>query len=481
MTRRLCMCWQKVPALLSCAALLGFAATIHADPKPLTKEEQAKVDQAIDKGVAFLKRSQLKTGDWPMHMGRRFPLGQTLLPAYALLESGVPSDDPAIQKAAEYVRPRVLKLDWTYEVSLALLFLDRLGDSKDKPLIRSLSMRLIAGQHVTGGWNYRCPILNKEQEADLVKALEELTKRQETGETSRAKLVRELGLSRSLCALAVFHDPRNLRWREPPDSKQTMYSVLLAGTTDNSNTQFALLGLWAAQRHDLPVSPSFRLMAERFERSQLTDGWWPYLFENYGDPDWIKRHPSMICVGLLGLAVGQGLKQSSSGAPPPGTADLRVLKGLAALSQDIGAAAAGLERADAMRGTYYLWSLERVAILYDLPAIGDKDWYHWGTTILLGSQRADGSWKDVKVSGKDKLVQGPNWGLIPMIDTSFALLFLKRSHPLKELTPRLPLKGRELNQGVARLISGAPPLKALATTPSRVDKPQPSTGERLER
>ena len=69
------------------AVLLGFAGTVHADPKPLTKDEQAKVDKAIDKGVAFLKRVQHGKGDWPPDM-RTYPLGQTLLPAYALLEAG---------------------------------------------------------------------------------------------------------------------------------------------------------------------------------------------------------------------------------------------------------------------------------------------------------------------------------------------------------------------------------------------------------
>jgi hypothetical protein len=56
-------------------------------------------------------------------------------------------------------------------------------------------------------------------------------------------------------------------------------------------------------------------------------------------------------------------------------------------------------------------------------------------------------------------------------DTSFALLFLKRSHPLKELTARLPFKAKELNQGIARLLSGAPPLEASTITPSRGGKP----------
>jgi hypothetical protein len=88
-------------------------------------------------------------------------LGETLLPAYALLESGVPANDPAIKKAAEYIRPRVLKLERTYDISLAILFLDRLCDPKDKKSIQSLALRLIASQHRTGGWSYRCLALTE--------------------------------------------------------------------------------------------------------------------------------------------------------------------------------------------------------------------------------------------------------------------------------------------------------------------------------
>jgi hypothetical protein len=56
-------------------------------------------------------------------------------------------------------------------------------------------------------------------------------------------------------------------------------------------------------------------------------------------------------------------------------------------------------------------------------------------------------------------------------DTSFALLFLKRSHPLKELTAKLPLKGKKLNQGIASLFNSVPPLEPSTTTQNRSDKP----------
>lgn len=120
------------------ALVLVCAAPVAADPKPLTKEEQAKVDATIDKGVAFLKNAQTKDGDWPRHWPGRYVVAQCALPAYALLESGVPANDPVIEKATAFLRRTALKTSFTYDLSLALLFFDRLGDPNDKKLIQSL-------------------------------------------------------------------------------------------------------------------------------------------------------------------------------------------------------------------------------------------------------------------------------------------------------------------------------------------------------
>jgi len=71
---------------------------------------------------------------------------------------------------------------------------------------------------------------------------------------------------------------------------------------------------------------------------------------------------------------------------------------------------------------YYLWSLERVAVTYNLRTIGGKDWYAWGAPIILANQQADGSWSD-RFPG------------VP--DTCFALLFLNRANVVQDLTRNL--------------------------------------------
>jgi hypothetical protein len=57
-----------------------------------------------------------------------------------------------------------------------------------------------------------------------------------------------------------------------------MAKVAGGGGGDNSNSQFAILALWAAQRYDIPMQRTLALMLRRYQSSQNADGSW-------GDPD----------------------------------------------------------------------------------------------------------------------------------------------------------------------------------------------------
>lgn len=437
-----CICVRKMVPVLSCVILLGFAAWGRADPKPLSKEEQAKVDRAIDKAVKFLKGAQTKDGDWQWKMYRQgqYLIGQCALPAYALLEAGVPAEDAVIQKAAEFIRLRVLMCDTTYELSLAILFFDRLGDPQDERLIRMLALRLIAGQHYTGGWSYGCPLLNEENEQELLKSLEALSKRIKGGSRTRDKALEKIEVPLVLQPLTIFQRAGALSWQEPPAGKgvpgERMYP---AGRTDNSNSQFAMLGLWAARRHAIPVQATFEIMVARFERFQLyPSGLWMYELDRQPSA---KSPRSMICVGLIGLAIGRGLRVPTPGVSAGSEKDVHVLRGLAALHRAIGKPLGHMDKPVPLQNLYFLWSLERVGMLYDLPDIGGKEWYRWGAEALVMNQSRTGAW----------LTSPGPLDFKATINTAFALLFLKRSHPMKDLTPKLPFKAKELNEGIALL------------------------------
>jgi hypothetical protein len=391
--------------------------------------------KAIDRGVACLKQLQRADGNWPYDR-----VGATALAGLALLECGVPARDPAVQKAAVAVRGSCIALDdtyTTYSLSLALLFLDRLGDPDDEPLIRAMGARLLAGQNPAGGWTYGCPRLPEEEERRLKTLVEQrrvlvgsrqLPSPAPAADKSPARLSKEV----QQMLLGVE--------RQGPLPQEGLDN-LLGGAGDNSNTQFAILGLWAAQRHGIPAARALALVDARFRRWQRADGGWSYMPALGDFPQYGVSTPAMTCAGLLGLAMGYGvviLRAQQQPGPPEGGAvptprdlarDPAVRAGLLALGTVLGQPAAAGPRGedgrllaldpDQPRDYYFLWSLERVAVAYDLATIGNRDWYDWGAQVVVAVQRPDGSWK-----GK----YGPD------VDTSFALLFLRRSNLTRELT-----------------------------------------------
>ena len=67
---------------------------------------------------------------------------------------------------------------------------------------------------------------------------------------------------------------------------------------------------------------------------------------------------------------------------------------------------------------YYLYALERAAILYGTETLGRHVWYVEGANWLLDGQKPDGSWD---VGDRQWAPWNPVW------DTCFAILFLKRA------------------------------------------------------
>jgi hypothetical protein len=449
--------------------LLSDAVFVSAGEMPLNKEEQARVDHAIDEGAAYLKRSQGKQGGWAGQW-ETHTVGYAALPGLTLLECGVPADDPVIRRAAELVRRDAPKLDFTYEIALSILFLDRLGDNKDRELIRTLAVRLIAGQMRTGGWSYGCPLLAKKSQEEILTALHKLdppeltesaAKRREApleaiiagkpstpvagGDAKQPKAAptkakpsaKKEGqtaeqppeVPAALKRLPVFRDPDQMM-------KQLLSKGRSSDTSDNSNTQFALLALWVAQRHGVIAQRSMRMIVHRFQSCQNPDGSWGYGYLFGGG---LRERPAMTCVGLLGLAVGLGIAPPARAGNEQKPADLdRIRAGFAALNKSVGKPA-GKWRNQPLTDLYFLWSVERVGVLYSLATIGENDWYRWGAEMLIANQQKRGYWTG-----------GGYPGSTSTLDTCLALLFLKRANFVPDLTAKLRLKPEELNRSIFR-------------------------------
>jgi hypothetical protein len=454
----------------------------------LPVELQQRVNKAIDDGAAFLKASQNGAGTWTLDP-KGHPLGYAALGGLTLLVCGVPADDPVVQRAARFVRAGSGSLDTTYELSLAILFLDKLGEAnreregfdlkkdrkmrdesrRDNQRIEAMALRLVAGQSPSGGWTYRCPVLTDAQQAKLRSAL-------------RKKKIIPAGLG-DLKALPVLQDPDKLTPVDPPEKRL----VPIWGTTDNSNTQFATLAIWTARRHGVPVDRTLRLILKRFETGQTTYGGWPYYYRYGGG---LPERPAMTCVGLLGLAIGNGMAQDIAlkQGPPmveaagivggPGLVptlvaldaiirqqdakeaarkaetDGRVLQGFIALDKHVGTPTGRWENLP-MANLYFLWSVERVGVLYNLTLLGQKDWYRWGAEILVANQKPPGYWEGGKLYP----------GSTPPIDTCLALLFLRRANLTVDLSKSLAGKSDDLSRSLREKLAATPEMKETPAPP----------------
>ena len=376
--RRLLVCASL--ALLLCAA-------------PSTGLPADVVKQSIARGLKALRTLQTQPAGVKQH-----PIGAVALQGLTLLECDVPSSDPAIQKAARELRQASIELTHTYSLALAILFFDRLADPADTYLIQSLAVRLRTGQTYADGWSYYTPRPSAEQVRRLTTWLKQRTP---SGTTLPSELQEQL--------------------------KQLRQQANDSGVGDNSNTQFAVLALWAARRHGVPVDDAMSRVNARFRRTQDVAGGWPYVPSKGGE----GPTASMTCAGLLALAMSHGvaveaarrLDPQAPRLPVEPAKDPSIRAGLAALGSALHSA--GTRKTGGLlltKGFYFLWSLERVGVAYSLTTLGSEDWYSWGCDILVARQRADGSWQGE---------EGPE------VDTCFALLFLRRANLTRDLSNTL--------------------------------------------
>ncbi len=368
--------------------VLGTTVAAFAQDKPPADQEVAA---AIARGVAFLKEAQSREGYWHEPAQAQHRLGMTALAGLALLENGVPRESREIGKARELVATLARQSDQTYDIALAILFLARCQEGRrgeSDLLIQTLGRRLAGGDH-DGIWNYNVP--RNDEESPVSTADSRRGARRKTGRIAR-----------------------------------------FFGTNgDNSNTQFALLGLWAAGRHGFDSDAALESIDGHFRSSQIHDGRWGYRPQMPGSE-------AMSCAGLMGLAIAAARpslaeRQTARARGTALAADPKFQAALRAVGEDA-------RQAGPSSDIYYLWSLERVCVALGLRALDGFDWYGHGASILLDRQQDDGGWPHDR------------WGRLP--STCLALLFLRKANLAFEIDRvlRLPAPKAE----TALVSTGAP-------------------------
>lgn len=446
---------------LMAALVLGVVCQSHADERIQASIAAAVKYLKTRHGTEFVPNNELEVGE---NESGAYAEGPAALAGLALMESGIVApNDPAIMNIAARVRHAAIRQHQTYQLSLNIMFLDKLGTPLDTELIQSMAVRLLLGQTPRGGWSYRCRAPDDQEIARLKQLVSEA---KPAAKNDGSPVGADID-SRPRLSDAVADILKSRRLLPPSNGANP------DGMDDNSNTQFAILGLWAARRHGVPVDDALAFVEKRFLAAQdpRSGGW------GYGVGGFVSPTPPMTCVGLLALAISSGNNSERvlrAGAKPKVNPDGKVTEpkdikppkisnplesrsvqaGLAYIApfiappapkQGQGAVAPSLPGAgvgtlgDWMSDLYFLWTLERVCMVYGLKDIHRRDWYAIGSKYLMESQNHDGSWRH-KYS--------------PEIETSFGLMFMCRSNLVKDLT-RILRAGNNL----PKTASGGPAVK----------------------
>jgi hypothetical protein len=116
--------------------------------------DAATVQRSIDRGVAYLRKTQNQRGGWQEFGGQS--CGLSALCTLAMLNCGVEKDDPAMVSAMAYLRSFQPKE--TYSIALQTLAFCQLGSARDLGQIRNNIDLLVQNQKTSGerigSWDY---------------------------------------------------------------------------------------------------------------------------------------------------------------------------------------------------------------------------------------------------------------------------------------------------------------------------------------
>lgn len=207
------------------------------------------------------------------------------------------------------------------------------------------------------------------------------------------------------------------------------YGTRNIGDGDNSNTQYALLGLQAAAEAGVEIGDDFWSECRKhWVASQTEVGSWGYRGRGASGSMTVAGIASLVITGrqLRGVQTGNvdGFPVRCNGAKE----DVNLRKALDWVGRNF-----SVERNTGEGSTtwlyYYLYGLERAGRLSGRRFFGDHDWYREGVRFLVARQEFDGSWS---VPGHP--------GVYRLTDTAFALLFLSKG--------RIPILINKLMYGI---------------------------------
>ncbi len=428
------------------------AARIKEEEKKAKEDEEKaakaaldrkKVDAAIKKGVAFLVSKQLKNGSFDGPYAQSYPMGYTALVTLTLLKCGVPAGHPVIVKAFKYLSE--LQYKKVYSVGLLLMALEAkyYNPRRLEKFIKKQEKKDLSTTTASKYGDFKPRILP----ADRMWA------------SVLAKWLVDVQASTGAWTYAEPSTPKKKSKDDKPEPR-----------TDNSNTQYAVLGLKAARRLGIVIPPevfmknlvffldtqcgrenekvsSFTIPAahlDSFEYKKSLDsaGWsdpsreefaargWDYTvrFAADGKERSTTFRGSMVTAGLASVIICKSelLKYKRFTRKLKEKTNIAIEDGCAWLVKyySVKGNPSSLENWKPRQGMahhyYYLYGLERAGSLSGVRMLGGHVWYKVGVLELLAMQREEGSWAKYTADPNPK---PPN----DLTQTCFALLFLKRA------------------------------------------------------
>jgi hypothetical protein len=358
---------------LSACSSKNAAQEILLRPPPTI--DSSRVDQAIQRGIAWLRTAPYPADYW---------MSANELVLWTYVHAGVPESEGDFQKRLKLMLD--LPLEKTYRVALQAMILEELDRVGYQQRIWQCAQFLVDNQCPNGQWGYGTPTeLPKGVASPGRSPVPTTAKLDPDGHRIKPKVTRKL---------------RALKTRDGQ------------GDSDNSNSQYALLGLRACfdagiQIPDETIHRSIKwwldsqYFDERKEGEYAAKGW------SYTSPAKEPRaYHAMTAGGVSSLAICDYLLGRDSKRNMPIKAGVNWIAQFWTLSSNY----------------YYLYGLERAGVLCGIEKFGRYAWYPLGAQWILEHQDASGAWLVEKPSEKPDDNTAGN-----LYNTCFSILFLKRA------------------------------------------------------
>ena len=351
--------------------VLLLAGTCLAQPADKGVSEET-VKAAIAKAVAYLYSAANTEGVWDQPKEPDFR---------KILAGSIGGDDS------------LLLCNWPGQSALVLNALAAAGEQQDPRFKKALAWVMKPDMFGTYGIGMRMELVHRLRDS---KPYKDVLKK------DGALLLRSLRQGKE-----------GVMWQYAPPPTKTFYSHI----GDFSNTNYGVLGLWAAcdERLEVPAGV-WKGLEGTYISGQLEDGGWGYYHRIDAADRFAKSSASMTTAGIASLYLI--LDQIHAGEGGLGgfrklPAYKSIQGGIAWMGKNFSAVTnPGWEEF----ASYYFYNCERVATAAGMKYFGTHDWFREIAATLLAKQGADGS-----ISFR----LNPLYGGVPC-DTSFSLLFLSK-------------------------------------------------------